>query len=47
VINKVGPGLPEVVHRPDEYVPLENLVRGTEFFIRLALRWLGQWLAPV
>ena len=38
-VNKVGPGHPECAHRVDEYVAVENVLRGVEFFIRLALRW--------
>ena len=40
-INKVGPGHPECAHRVDEYVTIENLLRGTELYVRLALRFFG------
>ena len=38
-INKIGPGHPECAHRTDEFVRVENVLAGTEFFIRLALSW--------
>ena len=40
-VNKVGPGHPECAHRVDEYVTIENLLRGVEFFIHLGLRHFG------
>jgi len=40
-INKVGPGHPECAHRVDEHVSLENLFRGVELFIWIALRHFG------
>lgn len=40
-VNKVGPGHVECAHRSDEYVRLENLYQGVEFFIRLARRYLA------
>jgi len=39
-INKVGPGHPECAHKRDEFVRVENVLAGTEFFIRLADAWL-------
>ena len=40
-INKVGPGHPECAHRVNEHVAVENVLRGTEMFIWLALRFFG------
>ena len=40
-INKVGPGHPECAHRVDEYVSIENLLRGVELFIWIGLRHFG------
>jgi len=40
-INKVGPGHPELAHRVDEHVSIENLLLGTEMFIWLGLRHFG------
>jgi acetylornithine deacetylase/succinyl-diaminopimelate desuccinylase-like protein len=37
-INKVGPGHPECAHRVDEHVTLDNLFRGVELYIWIALR---------
>lgn len=39
-INKIGPGLPECAHAVDEYVPIENVVRAVELYVRLARRGL-------
>jgi acetylornithine deacetylase len=41
-INKVGPGHPELAHRVDEHVSIENLLLGTEMFIWLGLRHFGR-----
>jgi len=40
-INKVGPGHPEQAHRINEFVTVENLLRGVELYARIALRRLG------
>jgi acetylornithine deacetylase/succinyl-diaminopimelate desuccinylase-like protein len=40
-VNKVGPGHQECAHRVDEYVSIDNLLRGVEFFIHLGLRHFG------
>ncbi|MFG0316478.1 MAG: M20 family metallopeptidase [Planctomycetota bacterium JB042] len=39
-INKLGPGLPECAHVVDEFVPIENVVRAVELYVRLARRGL-------
>jgi acetylornithine deacetylase len=40
-INKVGPGHPELAHRVNENVAIENLLKGVELFIWLGLRHFG------
>ncbi|MCZ6596954.1 MAG: M20/M25/M40 family metallo-hydrolase [Planctomycetota bacterium] len=40
-INKVGPGHPECAHRVDEFVTVENLLKGVELFVWIGLRRLG------
>ena len=40
-INKVGPGHPELAHRVNENVSIENLLLGTELYIWLGLRFFG------
>ena len=40
-VNKVGPGHPELAHRVNEHVSIENLLLGTEMFIWLGLRHFG------
>jgi len=40
-INKVGPGHPECAHRVDEYVSIENLLRGVELYIWIGLRYFA------
>jgi len=40
-INKVGPGHPECAHRVDEYVRVENVLRGVELYALLGLRHFG------
>ncbi len=40
-VNKVGPGHPECAHRVNEFVTVENLLRGVEMFIWLGLRHFG------
>ena len=37
----VGPGLEEMAHQPDEYVILEDYLRGIDFYCALAERYLG------
>jgi len=41
-INKVGPGHPELAHRVNEHVSIENLLKGVELFIWLGLRHFGR-----
>lgn len=43
-INKIGPGHPECAHRTDEFVRIENVLAGTELYLRLALAWFGREL---
>ncbi len=40
-INKIGPGHPELAHRVNENVSIENLLKGVELFIWLGLRHFG------
>jgi len=40
-ISKVGPGHPECAHRVDEFVRVENVLRGVELYARLALDHFG------
>jgi acetylornithine deacetylase/succinyl-diaminopimelate desuccinylase-like protein len=40
-INKVGPGHPECAHRVNEYVKIENVLKGVELFIWIGLRHFG------
>lgn len=37
----IGPGQEEMAHKPDEYVILEDYLRGIEFYCSLAERYLG------
>jgi acetylornithine deacetylase/succinyl-diaminopimelate desuccinylase-like protein len=41
-VNKVGPGHPELAHRVNEHVTIENLLKGVELFIWLGLRHFGR-----
>ena len=40
-VNKVGPGHPECAHRVDEFVRVENVLRGVELYTWIGLRHFG------